>query len=255
MKRVGLAAILSGLVALACGQVTSSTSPSDAGSADAAHGGDATDADAHATDAHATDADAHATDAHATDADAHATDADAHATDAGQSWQKWCEPNMVNDPACPAQQPNGPCGMAGLQCAYPVSSGVALDDCTDQGAGTALWWVATGVLCRYDCGAFDDAGAGTPVGGAACASRTSVACNPGAYQTKQSMLDSQLEALAQSCGVVGGHVIWVGFNAGCATRIVGADSSVATCMANQLAKQRYDCALDRACGVALFAPP
>lgn len=229
--RVG-ACVLCALAALSCGQVSSNKAvPKDAGGDSAAV--------ADAGDAAATDA------------------GDGSATDAGTgSWQKWCEPGMVNDPQCPADQPNGACPVAGLQCAYPESSGVALADCADQGAGTALWWVLTGVTCSYDCAALADAGAGTAVGGAACDSRPTVACDPTAYRTNQTTLDGQLEAIAQDCGVGKGvHAIWVGFDHGCATRVVGATGSVATCMAGKLATQRFDCALELACGVAEYALP
>lgn len=221
--------VVCALAALACGQVSSNNaSPQDAGGDSPA-----------LTDA----------------GDAAATDA--ALTDAGSgSWQKWCDPHMVNDPQCPADQPNGACAVAGLQCAYPETFGVALADCADQGPGTALWWVSTGVTCSYDCAALADAGAGTAVGGAACDSRPTVACQPAAYRTNQTTLDAQLEAIAQDCGVgTGEHAIWVGFDHGCATRIVGATNAVATCMAGKLATQRFGCALGLACGVAAYALP
>lgn len=219
MRRAGLV-VLCGLAALSCGQVTSSAAPAvDAGAEAQLDAGDAADTDA----------------------------GDAGAD--GGSWQKWCEPDMVNDPACPAAvpTPGKSCAEQGLECAYPANSGVALDDCAAQGAGP--WWVSTGVLCRYDCAALGDAGAATAVGGAACDSRSTVACDPSAYQTNQMTLDSQLETIVQQCNA-GGHIIWVGFDNGCATRIVGADSVVASCLAGKLAAQRFECALHLACGQA-----
>jgi hypothetical protein len=200
------------------------------------------------------------------------------AEDAGTtSIEPYCDPNPPAPlPGCPASEPAGgsACTETGLRCIYPAPYlfgdggpagpfGVAVTTCLVAYGSGQLNWFSSAATCREDCAKGIGADAGVPLSQSVpCAERPHVACLPGlrGSSTRQETLDAQLSEIAGRCGQSGltaSFEFWIGFEGGCATVLDtgGTDSpGVASCMAAEFGSSQFDCATDRACGVAYGYP-
>ncbi len=169
----------------------------------------------------------------------------------------YCDPNPpAPDPRCPNPQPTpgSACSTRGVVCLYPESndpSALAWMTCAGD---TYPAWSASGVGCRYDCGAYVDAGANTPIATTQpCAMRTAVDCAPRWFETRQAVLDNELLQIESKCGAFSeDDIYWMFLDTeGCATSVVGKVGSIAACIVGELARVRFTC--NRACGVGAFS--
>jgi hypothetical protein len=166
-----------------------------------------------------------------------------------RSFQEWCDSEERLPAGCPASSPRVPdrCANPGVRCAYPDSRGerLLLHECAPMGTGPE--WHSRSFPCRHDCNEMAALPTVT-VPGAVCETRPLVDCSVRADQTKQSVLDRQLDPLVIACGGWSWNY-FVRFDKGCATSISG---SPPECLIRELSKRRFECALDLGCALTSY---